>query len=179
MRTLGKVEMTSVPMSGHDGPYDAPIRIAERVVSSDWIDFNGHMNAAFYGLTFQQEAEAFLERDVGFGASFAKTEGQGPFVLQVGIHYVGELVEGEPFYVTMRLIDHDAKRMHMFFEMISARSGKLCATAEYLNMNVDLAKRRGVEFPDWLKARLAQMQADHDVLEKPTQLGAAIGIRRR
>lgn len=166
-------------MSGHDGPYDAPIRIADLVVSSEWIDFNNHMNAAYYGLTFQAEAEAFLERDVGFGVSFAQAEGHGPFVLQNHLHYVGELVEGEPFYITMRLLDHDAKRMHMFFEMVSDRSGKLCATAEYLNMNVDQALRRPVDFPDWLQARLASMQASHDRLDRPAQAGAPIGIRRK
>lgn len=178
MRPLGKDKMASVPKSGHDGPYDAPIRIAELVVTPDWIDFNGHMNAAYYGLTFQQEAEKFLERDVGFGVSFAQAEGAGPFVLQNHLHYIGELVEGEPFYITMRLIDHDAKRMHMFFEMISDRSGKLCASAEYLNMNVNLATRRPSEFPDWLKRRLSSMQASHDQLERPKQVGAPLGIRR-
>jgi len=170
--------MISVPSSGRDGPYDAPLRISDLVVLPEWIDFNGHMNASYYGLSFQTEAEKFLEGVVGFGPSFAAAEGMGPFVLQVNLHYVGELVEGEPFYITMRLLDHDAKRMHMFFEMISERSGKLCATAEYLNMNVDLKARRGVEFPDWLKARLADMQASHDTLERPAQAGAPIGLRR-
>ncbi len=170
--------MTSVPTSGHDGPYDAPIRIADLKVLPDWIDFNGHMNAAYYGLTFQEQAEAFLERDVGFGASFAEATGNGPFVLQQHLNYLGEMVEGEPFYITMRLIDHDTKRMHMFFEMISARTDKVCATAEYLNMNVNLAERRGAVFPDWLKARLDTMQDVHDALPRPAQVGAPLGIRR-
>ena len=170
--------MTSVPQTGHDGPYDAPVRLSARVVLPDWIDFNGHMNASYYGLTFQTEAEAFLETVVGFGVSFANAEGCGPFVLQNHIHYLGEMVEGEPFHVTARLLDHDAKRMHMFFEMISDRSGRLCATAEYVNMNVNQAKRRPAEFPDWLQARLADMQAAHDTLPRPAQAGAPIGLRR-
>ena len=145
----------------------------------EWIDFNSHMNAAYYGLTFQSEAEKFLETVVGFGVSFANAEGCGAFVLQNHLHYLGELVEGEPFYITARLLDHDAKRMHMFFEMISDRSGKLCATAEYVNMNVNQAERRPAAFPDWLMARLATMQAAHDALERPVQAGAPIGLNRR
>jgi len=132
--------MTSVPMSGHDGPYDAPIRISELIVLPDWIDFNGHMNAAYYGLTFQAEAEKFLQNVVGFGWG---------------------------------------KRMHMFFEMISDRTGKLSATAEYVNMNVNQAERRGQDFPDWLQVRLADMQAAHDTLDRPKQAGAPIGLRRK
>lgn len=166
-------------MSGHDGPYDAPIRISELIVLPDWIDFNGHMNAAYYGLTFQAEAEKFLQNVVGFGWGFAEREGAGPFVLQNHIHYVGELVEGEPFHIDMRLLDHDKKRMHMFFEMISDRTGKLSATAEYVNMNVNQAERRGQDFPDWLQVRLADMQAAHDTLDRPKQAGAPIGLRRK
>lgn len=169
--------MASVPQSGHDGPYDAPIRIAEERVQPDWIDFNGHMNARYYGLQFQSHAERFLEEVVGFSTSFSKAEGAGPFVLQQHLHYLDELNLGEAFHINMRLLDHDAKRMHMFFEMVS-EDGRICSTAEYVNMNVDLTARKGTEFPDWLKRRLATMQANHDILPRPKQVGAPIGLRR-
>lgn len=169
--------MQSVPQSGQDGPYDAPIRIAENTVKADWIDFNGHMNAKHYGIEFQVHAEKFLEDVVGFGVSFSKNEGAGPFVLQVHLHYLGELKEGERFSIDMMLLDHDTKRMHMLFQM-RAEDGRLCATAEYLNMNVDLTARKGREFPDWLKARLESMQSAHDHLERPKQVAAPLGLRR-
>ena len=171
--------MTTQPNSGHDGPYDAPLCIAKGKVLPEWIDYNGHMNAAFYGLTFQHEAENFLEDTVGFGKSFVAAGAAGPFVLQNHIHYIAELEQDEPFRIEVILLDHDAKRMHMFFMMISEQSGKLCATAEYVNMNVNLAERRGQAFPDWLKARLETMQSSHDRLDRPQQVGAAIGLRRK
>ena len=171
--------MTSTPQSGHDGPYAAPIRIAELTVLPEWIDYNGHMNARYYGFAFQDQAEHFLERDLGFGASYVKEEGMGPFVLQKNIGYMQEMVQGEPFHITMRLLDHDAKRMHFYFQMISNRSGKICASAEYLNMNINLEHRKPAPFPDWLKARLEQMQSDHASLERPANVGAPIGIRRK
>lgn len=144
----------------------------------DWIDFNGHMNAAYYGTEIQSAAEEFLEANSGFGASFSQTQGTGPFVLQNHLHFLGELKEGAAFTIYGRLLDHDAKRMHMFFEMVASDSGRLCATAEYLNMNVDLATRKGTPFPDWLQARLATMQSNHDVLDRPMNVGAPIGLRR-
>lgn len=170
--------MTTTPPSGYDGPYDAPIRISDLKVLPDWIDYNGHMNASYYGLTFQKEAERALEEILGFGATFARLGETGSFLLQSHISYVGELMEGEPFYITMRLLDHDSKRSHIFFEMISDRSGKLCATAEYVNMNVHKERRRGADFPDWLKKRFEDMQASHSDLERPAQVGAPIGLRR-
>lgn len=174
----GKVDMSSVPQSGHDGPYDAPITIATLRVEEDWIDFNNHMNAAHYGWQFQKQAEKFLEETVGFGISFAKAEGAGPFVLQNQIIYKNELLVDEVFSIRMTLLDHDAKRAHMYFEMVSKDSGSLCATAEYVNMNVDLAKRKPVDFPPWLKSRWEQMQRDHSQMARPLFAGAAIGLRR-
>jgi len=168
--------MQSLPKSGQDGPYAAPIKIADARVLPEWIDFNGHMNAMYYGMQFQTHAENFLETIVGFGHSFAEAEGAGPFLLQVQILYLGELKEGEAFHINARLLDHDTKRMHMFFEMVS-EDKRLCATAEYINMNVNLTARRGQEFPDWLIARLVEMKAAHATLDRPKQAGASMGLR--
>lgn len=170
--------MMNSQRSGHDGPYESPIKIWDRTVLPDWIDFNGHMNAAYYGTQIQSAAEQFLEDHSGFGGTFSKSEGAGPFVLQNHLHFLGELKEGEEFSIYGRLLDHDTKRMHMYFEMISNESGAVCATAEYLNMNVNLTSRRPEAFPDWLQTRLARMQKDHNVLDRPKNEGAPIGIRR-
>lgn len=170
--------MTSSPPSGHDGPYESPVKIWDRRVLAEWIDFNGHMNAAFYGIEIQSAAEQFLEDHTGFGATFSQSEGAGPFVLQNHLHFLGELNEGETFSIYGRLLDHDTKRMHMYFEMIANDSGVVCATAEYLNMNVNLTTRRPEAFPAWLQKRLGQMLKDHSVLDRPANVGAPIGIRR-
>ncbi|MDC1055690.1 hypothetical protein OAQ06_00420 [bacterium] len=37
---------------GHDGPYKTPIILSEKIVLKEWIDYNGHMNVAFYTLAF-------------------------------------------------------------------------------------------------------------------------------
>jgi acyl-CoA thioester hydrolase len=56
--------------------------------------------------------------------------------------------------------------------------GQVCATQEVLAMHVDLTSKRSAVFPDWLQARLAQLQADHAALARPERLGATLGIRR-
>ena len=48
-------------IKGFDGPYETPIILPEKKVIKDWIDFNGHMNVAFFTLAFDQSLDIFLE----------------------------------------------------------------------------------------------------------------------
>lgn len=169
--------MTPQSRTGHDGPYDAPVRITGGTVLPAWIDYNGHMNVAYYTLALDAAIDEFLEHTLGVGVTFTEAAGQGPYALQAAYHYLGELLEGEAFDVTVRMHDHDAKRMHLFVEMFAA-SGAPAATLEGLLMNVDHKTRRGAAYPDWAQTRMARMLADHAVLPTAPQIGAPIGIRR-
>lgn len=166
------------PVEGHNAPYDAPVVLPERAVPPDWIDYNGHMNVAYYIMAIDQALDRFLEDELGIGELHAARVRQGPYALQSNVQYLGELLEGEKFTVAVRLIDCDAKRIHMFIELFS-ETGDLAATCEQMLMNVDLETRRSTPYPDWAQKRLHAMLAEHSKLERPAQLGASIGIRRK
>lgn len=165
------------PFEGHDGPYAAPVTLAERKVPAEWIDYNGHMNVAYYIMAIDQALDRFLEDELGIGEAHAARVRQGPYALQSHVQFLGELLEGAKFSVVVRLIDCDAKRMHLFVELHS--DGELAATCEQMLMNVDLETRRSTPYPDWAQARMAAMLKAHSALDRPLQLGAAIGIRRK
>ncbi|MHA1127698.1 MAG: thioesterase family protein [Alphaproteobacteria bacterium] len=163
---------------GHNGPYAAPNILPARQVPAEWIDYNGHMNVAYYTMAFDQAMDVFLEHELGIGEAHAARVRQGPYALQANFQYLGEILEGESFTITVRLIDCDEKRMHLFVEMLNT-NGDLAATGEHLLMNVDLVARRSIPYPDWAQKRMSDMLASHAKLEKPRQLGATIGIRRK
>ena len=171
--------MTDEPLTGHDGPYQAPVRLDGGRVKPDWIDYNGHMNVAYYTLAFDTAIDAFLEDHLGLGESHVSATATGPYALQSNYAYAAELLEGERFFVTIRLVDHDPKRMHLFCQMRKAGDDSLAATVETLLMNVDHAAKRAVAYPEWAVTRLARMQRDHARLPDDPQIGAPIGIRRR
>lgn len=167
------------PLTGHDGPYAAPISVATREVQPGWIDYNGHMNVGYYGIAFDQALDVVLTEQLGIGEEFVDVAGQGPYALQSHLHFLNELRMGQTFAIRFRLIDHDAKRMHYFAEMLAEDDGRLCATQEIMIMNVDHGTGRSAPYPDWAQRRLARMKADHARLPRPAQLGAAMGIRRQ
>ncbi len=165
-------------MDGHDGPYDAPVVIGPRQVEPGWIDYNGHMNVAYYTMGFDQALDVFLQEELGIGERFVTREGHGPYALQAHFHYLGELLAGERFTVSVLLHDHDAKRMHVMLEMRNAETGAVAATLEQVLMNVDLTARRSAPYPEWAQARMAAMRAAHAGLARPGQMSRPIGLRR-
>ena len=166
------------PMEGHNGPYEAPVKLPVQHVQPAWIDYNGHMNVAYYTMAFDTAIDMFLERELGIGEAHAARVGQGPYSLQNNVSYYAELLEGARFTVSIRLIDHDAKRMHLWAE-IHNEAGDLAAACETLLMNVDHKTRRSTPYAGWITKRLATMQENHNALPRPEGLGAVIGIRRK
>jgi acyl-CoA thioester hydrolase len=156
----------------------APIRTATQTVSPDWIDYNGHMNVAYYTMAFDRALDEVYEV-LGIGPTSARELGLGPMALQTQIHYLGELLEGEPFHCQFLLLDADHKRAHCFLTMIADRDGRIAATYETLSMNVDLNARRSTEYPADCQARLDALFAAQRDLPRPEQVGRTIGIRRK
>ncbi|MEM8753430.1 MAG: thioesterase family protein [Pseudomonadota bacterium] len=157
----------------------APLKMARQVVLPEWIDYNGHMNVAYYTLAFDHAFDDLLENWLGIGVSFVERSRLGPMALQGQNCYLSELMEGEPFHVEVLLLDCDPKKMHFFGSMISDRTGALAATYEAVSMCVDLDARKSAPYPDWAFGRLEAMRKAQAELERPPQVGRPLGIARK
>ena len=156
----------------------APVRTSARTVSPDWIDYNGHMNVAYYTLAFDQALDEVYAA-LGVGENLVRSHRMGPMALQSQTIYLGELVEGSRLACDIRLLDADAKRIHSFSEIIDLDRGAVAATYEALSINVDLDSRRSAPYPAEALERIERLRAAHAGLPRPEQAGRPIGIRRR
>ena len=172
---------TAVPAwAGPEPEFDGgPLVSPPREVPAEWIDYNGHMNVAYYTMAFDKCSDVVFDEVIGMGEAAARELRMGPMVVAQTIHYVGELLEGESFLCRMQLLDWGPKQIHFFSEMVKAADGALCATSETLTLNVDLEARRTTPYPDWAQARLARLHAAQAGLARPAQAGAVVGIRRK
>ena len=133
--------MSTAPLTGHDGPYPAPIVVTGQKVMTEWIDYNNHMNVGYYGIAFDKASDIIFSDYLGVGVEHVQASGQGPYVLQTHQHFLSEMRLGDEFSVRFHLIDHDAKRLHFFADMVadmvSVQSGQVAATQEVVVVNVD------------------------------------------
>ena len=153
----------------------APLICPEEHVADDWIDYNGHMNMAFYNVAFDHGVDYLFDL-VGVGADYAE-RGEGTcFTLEAHVTYLQELMQGDPLRVELQLLDFDSKRMHFFEQMYHGEQGFLAATSEQITMHVDMQSRRSTPFPNTALANIEKIMAAHRGLERPAQVGHVIGI---
>ncbi len=157
--------------------FAAPIDSHRETVRPEWIDYNGHMNVAYYVLAFDHATDVMFDA-LGIGEAYRDDAENSTFSLQVHVSYLSELRLGAPLRVTTQLLDHDAKRLHYFHEMYHAEDGYRAATCECLSIHVDLEARRSSPLPADIQARLATLMAAHEDLPRPTEAGRVIAIRR-
>jgi acyl-CoA thioester hydrolase len=156
----------------------APLDQHRETVRREWIDYNGHMNVAYYVLAFDHATDVFFEfLDVGEACRHAT--GHSLFALESHIVYKAELKEGETLGVTTQLVAHDEKRLHFYHAMYHADRGTFSAGLETVGLNVDLATRRPVSFAPQPLARIRAVAAAHASLPPPPDLGRVISLKRQ
>ena len=126
----------------------SPYRTKNQTVLSEWIDYNGHMNVAYYTLAFDRALDFFFEDVLNIGPSFVEKNNEGPFALKASYNYFSELLEGEEFFVDISIFDFDLKRVHVFGEMRKDQSLELSAVFETVLMNMDLSARKAKPYPE-------------------------------
>ena len=158
----------------------APVIYRTRI-KPEWLDYNNHMNVAYYVLIFD-EAGVDLVTSLGLSEEQTRATDISWMVLENHITYNNEVVLDQPVAVTCQLLDHDSKRLHLSFEM-HADDGKggqyLASTLEQMAMCVDLKARSSCPFPASIAEKINAMATAQAALPQPENIGRTIGIRRR
>tara|TARA_Y100000813_G_C24031098_1_gene289874 strand:+ start:147 stop:614 length:468 start_codon:yes stop_codon:yes gene_type:complete len=124
-----------------------PVHIDTRKIIKEWIDYNGHMNMAYYVLIFDQAWENILNK-FQMGGEKAEESKRTTMVVETRTTYDSEVKEGDEVEVYVSYFDHDKKRLHLKCEMYEKKTKKLSATMENLSLYIDLDKRKVTEFED-------------------------------
>jgi acyl-CoA thioester hydrolase len=156
----------------------APFVSSVMRVEPAWVDYNGHLNMAYYNVLFDRAVDEVYEL-WGVGEPYVTKRRHSFFTVEVHLRYLRELHVDDPVRVTFQLLDFDSKRVHYFEQLFHASDGFVSATSENLALHVNLDSRKTAPFPDDVTRRLTQMQGSHAKLPRPEATGARIGMRRR
>jgi acyl-CoA thioester hydrolase len=154
---------------------EAPLCLHRGTIRPEWIDYNGHMNVAYYVLVFDQGTDALLDY-LGMDAEYRERTGFSAYVLEAHITYERELKQGDPYRVSVQLLDADAKRLHYFEQLYDESDDTLAATTEIMLMHMDMASVRSAPMPEPVRARVASLMDAHGNVARPPQAGRVIGI---
>ncbi len=152
--------------------------VHEEIVRPEWVDYNNHMNVAYYVLVFDHATDAVFDH-LDLGEAYRGRTGCSVFVGEAHVTYEREVCVGDRLRVTSRVLGFDGKRIILYHEMHCDGADGLVATNEVLCLHVDLTTRRTAPLP---KAAVSQLErtAGRDVgLPRPLRAGRAIGLDTR
>ena len=155
-----------------------PLPVLDIEVSSDWIDYNGHMNDACYAIAFSRAGDAFMEK-IGLGEKEREATKRSIFTLALVIRFIAEAKRGELLSISVQLLECDKKRIRFWLD--ARKDGAPIATSEQVLTCVDLSgeRPRAAEFPPDVAAKLEELATEHAELPTPLEAGQGLALKRR
>jgi len=153
-----------------------PLRIYERTVPTEWVDYNGHTNDSRLFQFTSEAGDAFL-RYIGMDGDYLGG-GHSFFTVESHMTFAAQSRAGDHLYATVQLISHDEKRFRMYLEARRADDDSLVVTSEFMMLHVDTRIDKACPMDTGILAQLDAVAAAHGTLPQPSAAGRAVGQKR-
>src|SRR5580698_1986889 len=144
-------------------------------IEPQWIDYNGHLNMAYYNVMFDRAIDE-LWLKLGIGPGYMKQHNGSTFTAECHVRYLREIHLGDPVQVSILLVAADEKRLHTCVELRHASEGWLSATSENMTIHIDMAARKTAPFPPDIRARIKALANAHATLARPEGIGRKVAM---
>ena len=157
---------------------DGTLELYSARVVPEWVDYNGHLNDAYYALIFSQSGDKLLDY-IGLDAAVRAETQRTIYTTSLIIHYLREVKLDEDVRVFIRLLEFDAKRLRLWFELRRA-SGDVAALSEQVYLSIDKsgAEPKATRFSDAVLAKAGAMFEAQKHLPLPARAGKGISLSR-
>ena len=155
--------------------FAAPFVSSVMRIEPQWIDYNGHLNVAYYNVLFDRAVDEVYEL-IGLGPYYLEHHKHSTMVAEAHVRYLRELHQDNPVRVTVQLLDYDAKRIHLFEQLLHATENFVSATSESMTLHVDMMAKKVAPFPDSVMRALERMKKAHAVLPPPDGAGRRVEL---
>ena len=147
-------------------------------IEPQWIDYNGHLNMAYYNVMFDRAIDQ-LWLKLGIGPAYMKERHGSTFTAECHVRYLREIHLGDPVQISVFLLGADEKRLHTFEELRHATEGWLSATSENMTIHIDMAMRKTAPFPPDIRENIDAVLKAHATLPRPEGVGRSVGMPAR
>src|SRR3981189_1945628 len=139
-------------------------------IEPQWIDYNGHLNMAYYNVMFDRAIDELWFK-LGIGPGYMKERNGSTFTAECHVRYLREIHLGDPVQVSILLVGADEKRLHTFEELRHATEGWLSATSENMTIHIDMTARKTAPFPPDIRACIQTLANAHRSIARPEGIG--------
>jgi acyl-CoA thioester hydrolase len=161
-----------------DTVLSAPFLSSVMQIEPQWIDYNGHLNMAYYNVMFDRAIDE-LWLQLGIGPGYMRERNGSTFTAECHVRYLREIHLGDPVQVSILLVAADHKRLHTFEELRHATEGWLSATSENMTIHIDMATRKTASFPPDIRTRIHAVSNAHAIVPRTEGIGRKIAMPSR
>src|SRR3954452_10272640 len=151
----------------------APFLASVMQIEPQWIDYNGHLNMAYYNVMFDRAIDE-LWLKLGIGPGYMKERHGSTFTAECHVRYIREIHLGDPVQVSILLVAADEKQLHTFEDLRRAGEGWLSATSENMTIHTDMAARKTAPVPPDIRARIQALANAHGTVPRPEGIGRKV-----
>jgi acyl-CoA thioester hydrolase len=156
-----------------------PLPTHRAKIDPAWIDYNGHLRDAYYGLIVSHAIDDVMD-DLGLDAAYRARTACTLYTLEMHLHYLHEVKGSDELEVVTSVLDADQKRMHVGCRFTCARLPGTLATADLMLLHVHQGDTpKSAEFPDAVALRLQELTLSPDAAAAWGPTSRRIEIRRR
>ena len=109
--------------------------IYRTAVLGEWIDYNGHLRDAYYGLIVSYACDALMD-SLGMDAQYRERTGNTLYTVETHCHFLREVKKDDTVGVRVRLLGADQKKIHAAFDVIRDGDGDVAASVEQMLLHV-------------------------------------------
>ncbi len=137
----------------------AGVLIYETPILPEWIDYNGHLRDAYYGLIASSACDALMDR-IGIDAAYRARTRCTLYTLEMHVHFLNEVKSSERVAVSLTILGADHKRIHAGFTLRTAPGAAPAATVEMMLLHYRQGEAPGsAPFPPAIAAAIATLAA--------------------
>ncbi len=147
--------------------------IYRTALEPEWIDYNGHLRDAYYGLIMSYASDALMDR-LGMDAPYRERTRNTLYTVEMHIHYLREVKKSDTVLVTVRMLGADPKRIHAAFDLVREGDTDVAASAEVMLLHVHQGETVATQpFPPEISTAIATLSD-----ETASAAASAPGSRR-
>src|SRR5258708_36457653 len=144
----------------------APFLSSVMQIEPQWIDYNGHLNMAYYNVMMDRAIDQ-MWLQLGIGPGYMKERHGSTFTAECHVRYLREIHLGDPVQITVYLLGADQKRIHTFQELRPATEGWLSATSENMTIHIARKTRQTAPVPPDIRARYQAAVRANTAVHRP------------
>jgi len=127
-------------------------------IAQEWIDYNGHVRDAYYGLIASLAVDTLMDR-LGMDARYRKESGCTLYTVEMHTHFLREIGVKDSVEVQLRILDADKIRIHAMLELVCDGRTETSATCEVMLLHVrQIPTVRTAPFPEPIAAAIADLR---------------------